>query len=90
MATCCRCSRAGGFGCWIIGGWFAQFAALERRTSSVGRDRIDHPVNMHDDLSNATAGALVAAADRTGDAVICAPIIVSSPLGESRFSHPGW
>jgi hypothetical protein len=68
----------------------AQFAALERRTSSVGRDRIDHPVNMHDDLSNATAGALVAAADRTGDAVICAPIIVSSPLGESRFSHPGW
>src|SRR6266849_2005910 len=52
----------------------AQFAALERRTSSVGRDRIDHPVNMHDDLSNSTAGALVAAGDRSRDAVIVAPI----------------
>lgn len=38
----------------------AQFAALERRTSSIGRDRIDHPPNMHDDLSNSAAGALVA------------------------------
>jgi len=68
----------------------AQFASLERRTSSVGRDRVDHPPNMHDDLSNSTAGALVAAGDRSRDAVIVAPIIVSSPLGESRFSHPGW
>jgi hypothetical protein len=43
----------------------AQFASLERRTSSVGRDRIDHGRNGHDDLCNATAGALVLAAARS-------------------------
>jgi hypothetical protein len=36
-----------------------QFASLERRTSSGGRDRIDHPRDGHDDLANAAAGALV-------------------------------
>jgi hypothetical protein len=35
-----------------------QFASLERRTSSVGRDRIDHGREGHDDLCNAAAGAL--------------------------------
>ncbi|WP_298106321.1 hypothetical protein [Bradyrhizobium sp.] len=38
-----------------------QFAALERRTSSSGRDRVDHGPGGHDDLCNAAAGALVAA-----------------------------
>jgi hypothetical protein len=33
-----------------------QFASLERRTSPGGRDRIDHGLNGHDDLSNAAAG----------------------------------
>ena len=43
-----------------------QFAALERRTSSVGKDRIDHGPGGHDDLANSAAGALMAAsaADR--------------------------
>ena len=36
-----------------------QFAALERRTSPGGRDRIDHGANGHDDLANSAAGALV-------------------------------
>ena len=36
-----------------------QFANLERRTASFGRDRIDHPKGGHDDLSNSAAGALV-------------------------------
>jgi hypothetical protein len=35
-----------------------QFASLERRTSSVGRDRVDHGRVGHDDLCNAAAGAL--------------------------------
>jgi hypothetical protein len=35
-----------------------QFASLERRTSSTGRDRVDHRINNHDDLCNTTAGAL--------------------------------
>jgi hypothetical protein len=38
-----------------------QFAALERRTSSLGKDRIDHGVGGHDDLCNSAAGALVRA-----------------------------
>lgn len=35
-----------------------QFASLEPRTSSVGRDRVDHGREGHDDLCNAAAGAL--------------------------------
>jgi hypothetical protein len=38
-----------------------QFASLERKTSSLGRDRIDHPVNGMDDLANSVAGSLVLA-----------------------------
>jgi hypothetical protein len=40
-----------------------QFASLERRTSPLGKDRIDHGPNGHDDLCNAAAGALVACAN---------------------------
>jgi hypothetical protein len=36
----------------------SQFANLERRTSSSGRDRIDHPSGGFDDLCNAACGAL--------------------------------
>jgi hypothetical protein len=39
----------------------SQFAQLERKTTSVGRDKIDHPNGLHDDLSNAVAGAMVEA-----------------------------
>jgi hypothetical protein len=39
-----------------------QFASLERRTSSVGKDKIDHGTGGHDDLCNAVAGAMVLAA----------------------------
>ena len=37
----------------------SQFAGLERKTSSMGKDRIDHGPSGHDDLCNAAAGALV-------------------------------
>ena|ERR1043165_6986293 len=33
-----------------------QIAALERRTSSGGKDSIDHPPQAHDDLANVVAG----------------------------------
>jgi hypothetical protein len=36
----------------------SQFASLERRTTPVGRDRVDHSVGQKDDCSNATALAL--------------------------------
>jgi hypothetical protein len=42
----------------------AQFAALERRTFSSGKDKVDHPIGGHDDLSNAIAGACTLAAHR--------------------------
>jgi hypothetical protein len=41
-----------------------QFGALERRTSPVGKDRVDHGPGGHDDLCNAAAGALVLAVSR--------------------------
>ena len=37
----------------------SQFASLERKTTSMGRDKIDHGVGGHDDLANSAAGALV-------------------------------
>ncbi len=39
-----------------------QLVQLERKTSSSGKDRIDHPASGHDDLANAAAGALTLAA----------------------------
>jgi hypothetical protein len=39
-----------------------QLVSLERRTSRIGRDRVDHPPGGADDLANAAAGALVLAA----------------------------
>src|SRR5258708_24584781 len=41
-----------------------QFAALERRTFSSGKDRVDHGPGGHDDACNAAAGALVLAAGK--------------------------
>jgi hypothetical protein len=38
-----------------------QFQSLERKTSSVGRDRVNHPIGQHDDCANATALAMVLA-----------------------------
>ena len=37
----------------------AQLRSLERRTSRIGRDTVDHGPGGHDDLANAVAGALV-------------------------------
>jgi len=45
-----------------------QLIGLERRTTRMGRDLVDHAPNAHDDIANAAAGALVgalAAASRT-------------------------
>lgn len=39
----------------------SQLMSLERRTSRLGRDSIDHPSAGHDDVANAAAGALVEA-----------------------------
>jgi hypothetical protein len=36
-----------------------QLCALERRTARGGRDSIDHPPGLHDDIANCAAGVLV-------------------------------
>jgi hypothetical protein len=45
-----------------------QLCGLERRTARGGRDSIDHAPGGHDDLANAAAGALVAAAGQLSKA----------------------
>jgi hypothetical protein len=39
----------------------SQFASLERKTSSIGKDRIDHGPGGHDDICNSAALAMVLA-----------------------------
>jgi hypothetical protein len=46
-----------------------QLVTLERRTSRSGRDAIGHPAGGHDDLANASAGALVIAAAQAAPAL---------------------
>jgi hypothetical protein len=46
-----------------------QLVSLERRTSRIGRDRVDHPPGGADDLANAAAGALVLAASEAAPAL---------------------
>ena len=55
----------------------SQFGSLERRTSPMGKDIIDHGPAGHDDLCNSAAGALVLAAKGSG-AVLGSVIIASS------------
>jgi hypothetical protein len=65
----------------------SQFVGLERRTSRVGRDTIDHAPGQQDDPANAIAGALIAAKPLVEQAVpIVAPIIFTAPV---RFPLPG-
>ena len=62
-----------------------QFASLERRTSPIGKDRVDHGPSGVDDACNSAAGAMVLATSRR-------PMIVSdAALAKVRLSsraHP--
>jgi hypothetical protein len=62
-----------------------QFAGLERRTSPIGKDRVDHGPGGHDDLCNAAAGALVLAA--SGAAVIDWARLAPDVIAQCR-AHP--
>jgi hypothetical protein len=53
----------------------AQFAALERRTFSTGKDRVDHGRAGHDDVCNSAAGALVLAASKKAPMVISQAVL---------------
>ena len=51
----------------------SQFAGLERKTSSMGRDKVDHGPGGFDDLCNAASGALVNAVNGSRNKVISLP-----------------
>ena len=59
-----------------------QFAALERRTSRVGRDTVSHPRGSHDDLANAAALCLTSAIDDT-------PAIIRWTMDEVAMMRAG-
>jgi hypothetical protein len=57
-----------------------QLASLERQTSSLGKDRVDHGPGGHDDAANVAAGAMVlASSEKLEEVPIIAPIIVGRP-----------
>jgi hypothetical protein len=80
-----------------------QLAALERRTTAT-RDKIDHPRGARDDVANAAAGALVAAADRRNEVKVIGGwgVVTAADLkslnpaahwtASGGYSHtrPGW
>jgi hypothetical protein len=45
----------------------SQFVSLERRTSRMGKDAVDHPPGGHDDIANAVAGVSTVKADAAMD-----------------------
>ena len=67
-----------------------QFASLERRTSSVGKDRVDHGPGGHDDLCNSAAGALVLAASKKQPMIITPAMLAQSMRpNRSAIGMPG-
>jgi len=67
----------------------AQFAALERRTFSTGKDRVDHGRAGHDDACNSAAGALVLAASRKPAMKIPDAVLAHSQIPD-RSRGAGW
>jgi hypothetical protein len=69
----------------------AQFAGLERRTARGGRDSIDHAPRQHDDLANAAAGAIVAAARRPARGASMFHAFTGRPIDPAEFDpFPFW
>jgi hypothetical protein len=76
-----------------------QFCNLERRATTGGKDKIDHPAQAHDDLCNSAAGALVLAAQKpkfdSSYSWVCDDADISGPpTGRPLYLHPyfnrGW
>jgi hypothetical protein len=64
----------------------SQFVSLERRTSSIGKDKVDHGPGGHDDLCNSAAGALVLAAGKKAFKISDA--VVAEYAGLARPRRP--
>jgi hypothetical protein len=82
-----------------------QFANLERRTSPIGKDRVDHGPGGHDDLCNSAAGALIQLTfkdwrspgvafwelfQREKKAALGASDALGHPPGEPEIEQPQW
>jgi hypothetical protein len=61
-----------------------QFGSLERRTSSIGKDRVDHGPGGHDDVCNSAALALVLGGDAP---MIITPEFAAEFAALTRRSH---
>jgi len=65
-----------------------QFASLERRAGSLGRDKVDHPRGAHDDLCNSAAGALVRSMSARAPMKVTQQILDRmGPAGGGRFGR---
>jgi hypothetical protein len=67
----------------------SQFSSLERRTSSIGKDRVDHGPGGHDDLCNAAAGAMVLAAAPAVEATPPRFGVYGNYPGSNEFGYCG-
>jgi hypothetical protein len=67
-----------------------QLASLERKTSSMGKDRIDHGPGGHDDAANVASGAMVlATANKEEPPILTAPIICYGSATYDRWANRG-
>jgi hypothetical protein len=69
----------------------SQFASLERRTFSTGKDRVDHgrETSARDDACNSAAGALVLASSKSGYISDLSWVGAPEPgKGRSLWEHP--
>jgi hypothetical protein len=64
----------------------AQFAALERRTFSTGKDRVDHGRAGHDDVCNSAAGALVLAASGKAQMIVSSNVLQRASM-PTNYAH---
>jgi len=72
----------------------AELGGLERRTAWGGRDSIDHGPGGHDDLANAVAGVLVAAAQPQDSGEVSGANLAPEPRRrvewEAEFGWERW
>jgi hypothetical protein len=67
----------------------SQFAALERRTFSTGRERVD-PGPGHDDLCNSAAIALSLADNKRGPIEIPDEVLLWASIPRRRLGDEPW
>lgn len=62
-----------------------QLCALERRTSNIGKDSIDHRKNSHDDVANAAAGVVSLLVKKPAELVEVRVLSTGRPVDEDEL-----